>query len=85
MVTKKYLCAAPRPETWDEKAEAILQSVGGDKAKRDKFVQQTLRQLKALKYVFGTVWECVFEEQTIRSISLLLVTQRTMSNPLNLF
>jgi hypothetical protein len=51
MVVKKYLCAAPRPETWKEKAEKLLQSLGGDEAKRDAFVRQTLTKLRTEQYV----------------------------------
>lgn len=46
MVVKKYLCAAPRPESWEEKAEALLKSMGGDKAKCRTVARQTLSMLK---------------------------------------
>jgi len=46
MVVKKYLCAAPRPESWEEKAEALLKSLGGDKVKREHVARQTLDMLK---------------------------------------
>ena len=45
MVTIKYLCAAPRPDEWDERAEALLKALGNDTKKRDKLVRQTLQQL----------------------------------------
>ena len=43
---KKYLCAAPRPSTWEEKAEALLKSLGGDPKKRETVLRQTLSALK---------------------------------------
>uniref|UniRef100_A0A7S0F833 PHD-type domain-containing protein n=1 Tax=Pseudo-nitzschia arenysensis TaxID=697910 RepID=A0A7S0F833_9STRA len=46
MVVKKYLCAAPRPESWEEKAEALLKSLGGDRAKCKNVARQTLSILK---------------------------------------
>jgi hypothetical protein len=46
MVTKKYLCAAPRPDQWESKAEALLESLGGNPKKRDKVLRQTLASLK---------------------------------------
>lgn len=46
MVFKKYLCAAPRPESWDEKAKALLKALGNDKKKREKIVRQTLQSLR---------------------------------------
>jgi hypothetical protein len=49
MVIKKYLCAAPRPEAYEEKAEALLEALGGDEAKRERIVRQTLDQLKKLQ------------------------------------
>ncbi len=51
MVGKKYLCTAPRPENWEEKAQALLRSFQGDREKRDETLRQTLQQLKALRYV----------------------------------
>ena len=51
MVHKKYLCAAPRASEWDEKAESLLKSLGGNVKKRDKVVRQTLSVLRAAKYV----------------------------------
>jgi hypothetical protein len=49
MVVKKYLCAAPRPEAYEEKAEALLEALGGDEAKREQVVRQTLAELKRLQ------------------------------------
>jgi hypothetical protein len=49
MVIKKYLRAAPRPESWDERAEALLKSLGGNAKKRDKLLRQTLAQLKEIQ------------------------------------
>ena len=46
MVVKKYLRAAPRRELWEEKAEALLKSLGGDKVKRKHVARQTLGMLK---------------------------------------
>ena len=46
MVTKKYLCAAPRPESWDDKANALLKAFGGDVKKRDKTLRQSLERLQ---------------------------------------
>eukprot|EP00533_Pseudo-nitzschia_delicatissima_P009539 CAMPEP_0116083954 /NCGR_PEP_ID=MMETSP0327-20121206/3546_1 /TAXON_ID=44447 /ORGANISM="Pseudo-nitzschia delicatissima, Strain B596" /LENGTH=1151 /DNA_ID=CAMNT_0003574871 /DNA_START=50 /DNA_END=3505 /DNA_ORIENTATION=+ len=46
MVVKKYLCAAPRPESWEEKAEAFLKSLGGDKVKCKNVARHTLSMLK---------------------------------------
>lgn len=51
MVTKKYLCAAPRSDNWDERADALLKSLGGDEKKRDKVVRQTLGVLRGIQYV----------------------------------
>ncbi|KAG7347823.1 PHD-finger domain containing protein [Nitzschia inconspicua] len=48
MVVKKYLCAAPRPESYEEKAEALLDALGGDEEKRESVVRQTLAQLRKL-------------------------------------
>jgi hypothetical protein len=45
MVSRKYLCAAPQLSQWDEKAEALLKSLGGSKQKRKKFIEQTLAAL----------------------------------------
>ena len=47
MVLKKFLCAAPPPAVWDEKAAALLKSLGGDKAKRERILKQTLAELAA--------------------------------------
>jgi hypothetical protein len=49
MVNKKYLCAAPRPEYWDEKGEALLKSLGDDKKKREQVIRQTLHHLKEIQ------------------------------------
>jgi hypothetical protein len=46
MVVKKFLCAAPRPDTWKEKADKLLQSLGGDVEKRDLLVRQTITALR---------------------------------------
>ena len=46
MVNKKYLCAAPRPETWEEKAQAVLKSLGGDVKTREKVLRTTMNVLK---------------------------------------
>jgi hypothetical protein len=49
MVTKKYLCAAPRPEQWESKAEALLKSLGGNPKKRGKVLRQTLASLNQMQ------------------------------------
>jgi hypothetical protein len=49
MVTKKYLCAAPRPESWDDKADALLKSMGGDEKKREQICRQTLKNLRDIQ------------------------------------
>ena len=49
MVVKKYLCAAPRPESWEEKAQALLQSFQGNVEKRDETLRKTLQQLQAIR------------------------------------
>jgi hypothetical protein len=49
MVAAKYLCAAPHPDTWDERANALLKSLGGDRAKRRKMLRQTLATLDVEK------------------------------------
>lgn len=46
MVTKKYLCSAPRQECWDEKIDSLLESLGGDKEKREKAIRKTLEGLR---------------------------------------
>jgi hypothetical protein len=46
MVVKQYLCAAPRQECWDEKVEALLESLGVDKKKSEKAIRQTLKGLR---------------------------------------
>eukprot|EP00980_Cylindrotheca_fusiformis_P027804 scaffold22560_cov135-Cylindrotheca_fusiformis.AAC.15 len=46
MVAKQYLCSVPRQECWDEKVEALLKSLGGDKRKREKAIRRTLRGLR---------------------------------------
>ena len=51
MVVKKYLCAAPRPESWEAKAEALLKSLDGDKVKREQVARQTLSILKEQRWV----------------------------------
>ena len=43
---KKYLCAAPRPESWETKAEALLKSLNGDETKREELARQTLSILR---------------------------------------
>jgi hypothetical protein len=45
MVARKYLCAAPHPDTWDERAEALLKSLGGNKARRRRILLETLSAL----------------------------------------
>jgi hypothetical protein len=49
MVAAKYLCSAPHPDTWDERADALLKSLGGDKAKRRKILRETLAALDTEK------------------------------------
>lgn len=51
MVAAKYLRAAPHPDTWDECADALLKSLGGDKAKRRQALKETLDALDTEKYV----------------------------------
>ncbi|KAL3917999.1 MAG: hypothetical protein SGILL_004451 [Bacillariaceae sp.] len=46
MVVKKYLCAAPRQEAWEEKAAALLQALGGSRSKRAAVVKRTLAALQ---------------------------------------
>jgi hypothetical protein len=46
MVGRKYLCAAPRPDDWEDKAAALLKSFDGDEKKREEMVRQTLKTLK---------------------------------------
>ncbi|CAB9524118.1 protein ligase UHRF1 [Seminavis robusta] len=48
MVKSRYLCSAPRPETWDERAEALLNSLGGSTEKIESTLKQTLESLKAM-------------------------------------
>lgn len=45
MVSKKYLCSAPHPSTWDERAATLLESLGGDRAKREEVLNQTISAL----------------------------------------
>ena len=47
MVSRKYLCSAPHPDTWDERAQALLKSLGGNQAKRDRIIRETLDALNA--------------------------------------
>ena len=50
MVNKKYLCAAPHPEYWDEKAEALLKLLGDDEKKREKVIRQMLHNLREIHH-----------------------------------
>jgi hypothetical protein len=45
MVGKKFLCAAPRQECWEEKMEALLKSLGDEK-KQAQALKQTLQVLR---------------------------------------
>ena len=45
-VKKKYLCNAPKPESWEAKAEALLKSLNGDEMKREQIARQSLSILK---------------------------------------
>ena len=47
--SKKYLRAAPRQECWEDKAEALLQSLGSDGKKREKYIRQTLDNLRDIQ------------------------------------
>ena len=51
MVSKKYLCSAPHPSTWDERAATLLESLGGDRAKREEVLNQTISALGDIMYV----------------------------------
>jgi hypothetical protein len=53
MVSRKYLCSAPHPSQWDEKAAALLKSLGGSTTLRKKIIEQTLAALTETMYVFG--------------------------------
>ena len=55
MVKSRYLCSAPRPETWDERAEALLKSLGGSATQQETMLRETLDSLKVMQYVC-----CVF-------------------------
>ena len=52
MVTKKYLCNAPRQEVWDEKVEAMLKSLRGTEKQKRKYIRKTLQGLQEEQYVF---------------------------------
>jgi hypothetical protein len=49
MVAAKYLRAAPHPDTWDEHAEALLKSLGGDQGRRRQVLKETLAALDTEK------------------------------------
>jgi len=49
MVKSRYLCSAPRPETWDARAEALLESLGGSAEKREILIRETLDALKVMQ------------------------------------
>jgi hypothetical protein len=51
MVSKKYLRSAPHPSTWDDRAAALLESLGGDRKKREEILNQTLSALSDIVYV----------------------------------
>ena len=51
MVNKIYLCAAPRPESWEDRAQLLLKSFGGNVEKRDDMLRKTLQQLQLIRYV----------------------------------
>ena len=46
MVVKKYLCAAPRQEAWDERIDSLLNALDGDRNKLEKVLRQTINGLK---------------------------------------
>mmetsp|Transcript_60396 Transcript_60396/g.69400 ORF Transcript_60396/g.69400 Transcript_60396/m.69400 type:complete len:119 (-) Transcript_60396:923-1279(-) len=46
MVMKKYLCHAPKKDSWELNAEALLTSLDGDEMKREQVARQTLSILK---------------------------------------
>lgn len=46
MVVKKYLCAAPRQESWDERIDSLLNALDGDRNKLEKVLRQTINGLK---------------------------------------
>mmetsp|Transcript_11938 Transcript_11938/g.34485 ORF Transcript_11938/g.34485 Transcript_11938/m.34485 type:complete len:1165 (+) Transcript_11938:106-3600(+) len=48
MVSKKYLCAAPRPESWEARRQALLKSFGGDRKQREQAIRQTLDTLRSI-------------------------------------
>ncbi|OEU17385.1 hypothetical protein FRACYDRAFT_237802 [Fragilariopsis cylindrus CCMP1102] len=50
-VKKKYLCNAPKPESWEAKAEALLKSLNGDEMKREQIARQSLSILKEQRSV----------------------------------
>ena len=61
---KKFLCAAPRPSSWEEKADALLRSLGGDPKKRETVLRQTLSVLReryviSLSSTAGSIIACV--------------------------
>jgi hypothetical protein len=49
MVLKKYPRAAPLPDAYEGRAEALLEALGRDEAKRERIVRQTLDQLNKLQ------------------------------------
>ena len=49
MVKSRYLCSAPRPDTWDERAEALLKSLGGSSEKIETILNDTLKSLKVMQ------------------------------------
>jgi hypothetical protein len=50
MVTKKYLCAAPRPESWDAHVDDVLKSLpASNKAAKEELLKQTIESVKASK------------------------------------
>jgi hypothetical protein len=49
MVIKKYLCAAPRPESWDDHVEAVLKNIGGgSKDAKATLLKQMIESCKAM-------------------------------------
>lgn len=51
MVIKKYLCAAPRPESWDDHVEDVLKNIGGAATSKDakaQLLKQTIESCKSM-------------------------------------
>ena len=47
MPAKKFLCNAPRPEEFDEKAQEMLASFCAPPAQRERLLQQTIDTLRS--------------------------------------